>query len=103
MFDYIPASDRTDDPTCSICIAHYRGSEILAACLDSVINQDCDFEYEIIVHDDASDEYEEIRAIVSPEIWRTSYDEVQAYGKNNTTNKLPPYVKILPSWMKAAP
>ena len=55
MFDYIPASDRTDNPACSICIAHYRGSEILAACLDSVINQDCDFEYEIIVHDDASD------------------------------------------------
>ena len=53
--------------------------------------------------DDASDEYDEIRAFVSPEIWRTSYDEVQAYGKNNTTNKLPPYVKIFPSWMKAAP
>ena len=31
-----------------------------------------------------------------PKQWR-------AYGENNTTNKLPPYVKILPSWMKAAP
>ena len=39
---------------CSVCIANYNGMATLAACLDSVLSQDCSFPVEIIVHDDAS-------------------------------------------------
>ncbi len=42
------------EPTCSVCIANYNGMATLATCLDSVLNQDCSFPVEIIVHDDAS-------------------------------------------------
>ncbi|HEY8102185.1 MAG TPA: glycosyltransferase, partial [Burkholderiaceae bacterium] len=41
-------------PTVSVCIANYNGMSIIDACLRSVLNQDCDFPIEIIVHDDAS-------------------------------------------------
>jgi len=41
-------------PLCSVCIANYNGVEVLHDCLNSVIKQDCDFPFEIIVHDDAS-------------------------------------------------
>src|ERR1700741_345371 len=41
-------------PTVSVCIANYNGMSIIDACLRSVLNQDCDFSIEIIVHDDAS-------------------------------------------------
>lgn len=41
-------------PVCSICIANYNGESLLIDCLDSVLNQQCSFPYEIIVHDDAS-------------------------------------------------
>lgn len=41
-------------PACSVCIANYNGRETLEACLRSVLAQDCPFEVEIIVHDDAS-------------------------------------------------
>jgi len=42
------------EPVCSVCIANYNGMAALAACLDSVLKQDCGFPVEIIVHDDAS-------------------------------------------------
>lgn len=42
------------EPTCSVCIANYNGMATLTTCLDSVLNQDCNFSVEIIVHDDAS-------------------------------------------------
>lgn len=42
------------NPVCSICIANYNGMGFIEACLNSIIAQDCDFELEIIVHDDAS-------------------------------------------------
>jgi GT2 family glycosyltransferase len=38
----------------SICIANYNGHEILEACLESIIVQETNAVYEIIVHDDAS-------------------------------------------------
>lgn len=41
-------------PVCSICIANYNGESLLIDCLDSVLNQQCSFPFEIIVHDDAS-------------------------------------------------
>lgn len=40
--------------TCSVCIAHFNGIELIDACIESVRQQDCSFELEIIVHDDAS-------------------------------------------------
>ncbi|MDG4551371.1 MAG: glycosyltransferase [Candidatus Contendobacter sp.] len=43
-----------DKPVCSVCIANYNGMRTLAACIDSVLKQDCNLPVEIIVHDDAS-------------------------------------------------
>lgn len=46
---------RTDPvPVCSVCIANFNGTAVIAACLDSVFSQDLDLPIEIIVHDDAS-------------------------------------------------
>lgn len=47
----------TDDdtvPVCSVCVANYNGAEVIADCLDSILAQNCDFSFEIIVHDDVS-------------------------------------------------
>lgn len=44
----------TTSPVCSVCIANYNGAEIIEDCLNSVFAQDCDFPFEVIVHDDAS-------------------------------------------------
>jgi GT2 family glycosyltransferase len=41
-------------PTVSVCIANYNGMAIIDACLHSVLQQDCKFTVEVIVHDDAS-------------------------------------------------
>lgn len=54
MVEYYPALKRPDAPLVSVCIAHYKGPELIEACLDSVLAQACDFDVEIIVHDDAS-------------------------------------------------
>ena len=54
MVEHYPALKRPNAPLVSVCIAHYNGPELIAACLDSVLAQDCDFSVEIIVHDDAS-------------------------------------------------
>lgn len=47
-------SDPRASPVCSVCIANYNGNDVLRECLDSVYAQDCGFEVEVIVHDDAS-------------------------------------------------
>jgi len=44
----------TTSPVCSVCIANYNGAEVIEECLNSVFAQDCDFPFEVIVHDDAS-------------------------------------------------
>lgn len=41
-------------PVCSICIANYNGVGVIEECLRSVMEQDCNSPFEIIVHDDAS-------------------------------------------------
>jgi len=41
-------------PMISVCIANYNGMALIDACLRSVLEQDCRFDVEIIVHDDAS-------------------------------------------------
>src|SRR4051812_14382630 len=61
-------------PHCSICIANYNGEDVLAACLNSVLNQITDYRFEIIIHDDASSDrsveiiqrcYPQVKLIVS--------------------------------------
>lgn len=42
------------EPLVSVCIANYNGLEVLHDCINSILNQDCDFRVEIIIHDDAS-------------------------------------------------
>jgi GT2 family glycosyltransferase len=49
-----PALNRPLDPVCSICIANYNGSGLLDDCLESVLAQQGNIRFEIIVHDDAS-------------------------------------------------
>lgn len=41
-------------PVVSVCIANYNGMDVIDACLRSVLEQDCEFAVEIIMHDDAS-------------------------------------------------
>lgn len=41
-------------PVCSVCVANYNGEHLLDDCLASVLDQDCGFAFEVIVHDDAS-------------------------------------------------
>lgn len=47
-------TNSTRYPECSICIANYNGEVFIENCINSVLKQECDFSYEIIVHDDAS-------------------------------------------------
>ncbi|WP_027950844.1 glycosyltransferase family 2 protein [Haliea salexigens] len=54
VVEHYRALTRPAAPLVSVCIAHYKGPELIAACLDSVLAQDCAFDVEIIVHDDAS-------------------------------------------------
>lgn len=44
----------TERPRVSVCIANYNGSGMIAGCIESVLAQDCLFEVEVLVHDDAS-------------------------------------------------
>ncbi|RMD58958.1 glycosyltransferase [Candidatus Parcubacteria bacterium] len=76
MLEHRRALKPARDPVCSVCIANYNGMSTLAACLDSVRQQDCDFEVEVIVHDDASEDdsvafirknYPEVELLVSDE------------------------------------
>ena len=62
----------------SMCIVTYNQKKYLRECLDSVINQTVDFEYEIIVGDDASsdgtsdlimDYYREYADLIIP-VWQ---------------------------------
>jgi GT2 family glycosyltransferase len=57
-------------PFVSVCIANYNGDTIIAACIASVLAQDCGFPVEIIVHDDASSDE-------SVEILRRDYPQVR--------------------------
>ena len=47
-------SQSIEEPICSICIANYNGAQVIEDCLRSVFSQDCNFPFEVIVHDDAS-------------------------------------------------
>jgi GT2 family glycosyltransferase len=41
-------------PLCSVCIANYNGMNMIADCIRSVLAQEGDIPFEILVHDDAS-------------------------------------------------
>jgi GT2 family glycosyltransferase len=56
-------------PLVSVCIANYNGAAIIAGCIQSVLAQDCDFQVEILVHDDAStDDSAEVVARDYPDV-----------------------------------
>ena len=57
-------------PVCSVLIANYNGTGLIGECIDSVLMQDCGFEVEIIVHDDASTDG-------SAELIRSRYPQVK--------------------------
>jgi GT2 family glycosyltransferase len=61
-------------PELSICIANYNGAEILERCIQSALSQVTDFEFEVLIFDDASQDesaaligakFPELRAILS--------------------------------------
>lgn len=62
-------TDSATHPECSICIANYNGEAFLEGCIRSVLNQECDFSFEIIVHDDASKDN-------SVEVVRTTFPDI---------------------------
>ncbi|SEH07138.1 glycosyltransferase family 2 protein [Candidatus Venteria ishoeyi] len=73
---HISAINASSTPVCSICIANYNGINLLKGCLDAIRLQDCEFEFEIILHDDASTDesvhfvktnYPEVEILVSQE------------------------------------
>ncbi len=44
----------SEHPLISICIANYNGAAYIEQCIRSVIKQKCNFDFEIIIHDDCS-------------------------------------------------
>jgi GT2 family glycosyltransferase len=54
LVDYYPAVNRPVEPVCSICIANYNGTALLDDCLESILAQQGNIAFEIVVHDDAS-------------------------------------------------
>lgn len=63
-------------PMCAVMIANYNGSGMIESCLRSVFGQRCSFDFEVIVHDDAStddsarlirEQFPDVRLIASPE------------------------------------
>jgi len=45
-----------EDARVCVCIANYNGEKVIADCLRSVYEQDCDWPLQVIVHDDASND-----------------------------------------------
>lgn len=56
MLTCYPSNHPFEKPVCSVCIANYNGVNLIGACIDSILTQDCSFDVEIIVHDDASND-----------------------------------------------
>lgn len=48
------ATLKNSQPTVSVCVANYNGLSVIDDCISSILAQDCGFQVEIIVHDDAS-------------------------------------------------
>ena len=68
--------ENTVVPACSICIANYNGEQLIAQCIESILNQEnFSSEFEIIIHDDASTDS-------SVDFIRTRYPEVRLLLSN---------------------
>ena len=76
LVQHHPSLNRPTQPVCSVCIANFNGIDLLADCLDSIFGQQCDFIFEVIVHDDASSDasvqflrerYPQVEILVSQE------------------------------------
>lgn len=67
---YHPGLNTPERPRVSVCIANYNGEKLLRACLDSVWAQDCESDFEVLVHDDASSDS-------SVELIRRRYPQVE--------------------------
>jgi GT2 family glycosyltransferase len=52
--EILPSNARPTEPLVSICIPNYNGAEYIEQCIRSVLEQERDYEIEIILHDDAS-------------------------------------------------
>ena len=86
-----PAMTVSPAPVCTVCIANYNGESLLVDCIDSVLNQQCDFLVEIIVHDDASTDkslellatrYPQVKVIAS-QAQRRFLHKQQSYGRGS--------------------
>ncbi len=76
MLTHYVSSRSLEKTICSVCIANYNGIDLIGECIDSVLAQDCGFNVEIIVHDDASNDgsvayiracYPQVNLLVSDE------------------------------------
>ena len=77
-------STTPDALVCSVCIANYNGFGIIRNCINSVLAQDCDFDFEIIVHDDAStDNSVDIIRLEFPDIRLLSSDTNVGFCTSN--------------------
>lgn len=78
--------------TVSICTQTYNHKEYIKECLDSFVRQKTNFEFEILVHDDASTdgtaelvkEYEE----KYPQLFNNVYQTENQYGKINSLTEI---------------
>lgn len=75
----------------SICCLVYNHESFLKQCLDGLVNQKTDFEYEILIHDDASTDSSAniIRAYEKkyPELVKPIYQTENQYSKHIGINK----------------
>ena len=68
------------EPLGSICCAAYNHEKYLAQTLDSFLGQQCDFDFEILIHDDVSPDHtaDIIREYAAryPEIIRPMFQKI---------------------------
>ncbi|MEO7940605.1 MAG: glycosyltransferase [Burkholderiaceae bacterium] len=67
--------NQAESPQCSVCIANYNGVELIDDCLASVMSQQGEISFEIIVHDDASTDD-------SVALLRMNYPEVEVLASS---------------------
>ncbi len=79
----------SEKPLASIVIVNYRGEKLLPSCLDSVLAQDTEFPFEIIVVDDDSDDG-------SVNLIESRYPEVRIVA--NQKNRGPAAAKNIGAW-----
>ena len=77
-------------PKVSVCVLVYNHENYLKACLDSIIGQRCNFDFEVVVSDDAStDGSAKILETYSqrhPELFNVIYNDENLYSKGVKIN-----------------